>query len=122
MNSNSSPSRRIQSQEAAHLWMRRARSARCVICGARLPLGHHIITQQQLRRTLPERYEQVRWDLRNMLPLCEVDHVGHHSAMHKIPLSIVLYHRPEVVAFATELGLTWWLSREYPRRTTRRAS
>jgi hypothetical protein len=117
MNRNSSPSRRIHSQEAAHLWMRRARSARCVICGAQLPKGHHIITQQQLRRSAAECYEQVRWDLRNMLPLCEHDHAGHHSKMHPIPLSIVLYHRPEVVAFAKELELTWWLSREYPRRS-----
>lgn len=90
-----------------------ARGERCVVCGTTHPLHlHHIISRQQLRRV-----DGNVSDPRNALTLCDRCHAQHHAKMPGIPLSVVLYHRPEVVAFAKELELTWWLSREYPRRS-----
>jgi heterodisulfide reductase subunit C len=116
------PARRTDS-EAARAWVRRARCMRCVICGERGPRGHHIITQQLLRRTALSKgldLEAIRWDQRNLLALCDRHHAAHHAKMPAIALSIVLMHQPKVLAFASELGLVWWLSREYPHLSTRR--
>lgn len=99
--------------------MRLARASRCVICGARRPRGHHVIRQQLMRRqsqSLGLDFEEVRWDTRGLLALCDRCHTRHHSRMAPVPLSVVLYHAPRVVALAKELDLTWWLSREYPCR------
>jgi hypothetical protein len=96
-----------------------------VICGAKPAHGHHIIKQQVLKRVAQEKglqYERIRWDLRNILPLCDRHHAQHHARMEPIALSIVLLHQPKVVQFAKELDLVWWLSREYPHHTTRRPS
>jgi len=96
------------------------------MCGARSPRGHHIITQQQLRR-LPEMDDPVHaavvlWDRRNCLPLCDRCHARHHSKFRQVPLGVVLTKAPEVVRFAAEHGLTWYLSREYGSTRPRSAS
>lgn len=103
-------------RQAASAWAHRARGKRCVICGAARPRGHHIVYQQILRREHPDRYEDIRWDYRNLLPLCDRHHAMHHSRAKAIPLSIVLVAQPKVVQFARELDLVWWLSRTYPKR------
>lgn len=96
------------------VWLQTARRQHCVVCGRPQPRGHHIITQQQLRKSHPATYELIRWDTRNLLALCDTHHVGHHSKLHAIPLTTVLARQPRVLRFAQELGLTWYLSREYP--------
>jgi 5-methylcytosine-specific restriction endonuclease McrA len=106
-------------REASEAWARHARKKRCVVCGAKGAKGHHIITQQQLRiaaTELDRDYESLRWDLRNLLPLCERHHTAHHSRAHVLDLLIVLEHAPKVAQFARELDLFWYLQREY--RTT----
>jgi 5-methylcytosine-specific restriction endonuclease McrA len=94
------------------------------MCGQPRPRGHHIIPKQVLRRTCLTKgldAEAVVWDQRNLLGLCDRCHTRHHSRMSPVPLPTVLAHAPGVVAFATELGLTWYLSRNHPSRTRRRA-
>lgn len=108
---------------AAQAWARRARGKRCVICGAQYPRGHHVITQQMLKTQCKELdldYRRVRWDERNLMPLCDRHHAAHHSRAHAISLEIVLASCPKIIQFARELDLVWWLSRNYPVRTTLR--
>jgi len=108
---------KVIDRQAAEAWARRARSKRCVICAAKNPHGHHIISQQQLRKTAEELdldYRRLRWDQRNLLALCDRHHAGQHSKMHPVPLSTILAEAPKVVQFARELGLEWYLSRHYP--------
>jgi hypothetical protein len=99
---------------AAVLWRQKALASRCVICGSRRTRGHHIITQQQLRHSHPAVYDDVRWDLRNQLALCDAHHVDHHSRRHAIPLHTVLAYQPRVLPFARQLDLLWYLERRYP--------
>jgi hypothetical protein len=104
-------------QHARSAWARAARRRRCVMCGAPKPRGHHVITQQELRKLPgmhdPVHCEAVLWDRRNMLPLCDRCHARHHSRFAQVPLPLVLQHCPLIVAFAAEHGLTWYLSREH---------
>jgi hypothetical protein len=107
----------------AGAWVLEARRRRCVVCGARRPHGHHIITQQQLRKqcqTLGIDYDPYRWDQRNLLALCERCHAGHHSKMHQLPMAVILVNAPKVVTMAKELNLVWWLSHEYTTRNLER--
>jgi hypothetical protein len=87
------------------------------MCGAQNPSGHHVITQQQLRKLDgmddPIHSESILWDRRNLLALCDRCHARHHSKYLPVPMAKVLQHCPEIVAFAAENGLTWYLSREY---------
>ena len=113
-------------REARSAWARTARRQRCVMCGARAPRGHHVITQQQLRKLPgmgdPIRSESILWDRRNLLALCDRCHARHHSRFLPVPLSVVLQRCPEIVRFASEHGLTWYLSREYGPVRPRSAS
>jgi 5-methylcytosine-specific restriction endonuclease McrA len=106
-------------RQAAEAWARRARSKHCVVCGKPHAKGHHIITQQQLRKTAESEgldYRRLRWDQRNLLPLCERCHVRHHSRIAPVPLAVILTEAPKVLQLARELGIEWYLSREYPTR------
>lgn len=102
----------------AYAWMLEARRRRCVVCGARRPHGHHIITQQRIRKQcqiLGFNYDLYRWDQRNLLAVCERCHARHHSKLpgYQIRMATVLVHAPQVVAMAKELRLVWWLNHEY---------
>jgi hypothetical protein len=82
-----------------------------------MPHGHHIITQQQMRKQcamLELDFERYRWDKRNLLPLCERHHARHHSKIWPISIALVFAHAPKVLQVARELECEWWLSREYP--------
>jgi len=116
-------------RHAALAWATKARAMRCAVCNAKRPHGHHVITQQVLRRTCASHrldYERYRWDERNLLPLCERCHAQHHSRFKPVPLAIVM-RNTKAIPLAKELHLLWWISREYPngridawrRRTTR---
>lgn len=76
-----------------------------------------MITQQQLRKLPgmddPIHSEAVLWDQRNLLALCDKCHARHHSRYKVVPMAVVLAKCPEIVPFAAEHGLTWYLSREY---------
>jgi hypothetical protein len=112
----------IVRDDRAWAWGHHAHRKQCVLCGAAHPQGHHVIKQQVLRKAcgdLELDYQRVRWDLRNLMPLCDRHHVAHHSRRHPIELEIVLANCPKIVQFATELELVWWLSREYPVRCRR---
>ena len=98
-------------------WARCARARRCVVCGARHPAGHHIITKQTLsayESINAYDYLEVEWDLRNQLGLCERHHAQHHARMRPVTLRELLVHQPQVIPFAREVGLVWWLVRTYP--------
>lgn len=102
---------------AGEAWAHRARSKVCALCGARNPQGHHVITQQQLRKTAAElglEFERLRWDTRNFLALCNRHHDAHHSRRHPVSWSVLVTECPKVVQFARELDLVWWLERTYP--------
>jgi hypothetical protein len=105
-------------RDASMAWAARARSKRCVMCGAAYPHGHHVIYLQELKRTvrskrLEHRRQGILYDRRNMLPLCERHHSAHHSGMHPLPLDVVLAACPKAEQFASELGLGWFLERYY---------
>ena len=98
-------------------WARTARAQRCVVCNARRPRGHHIITKQALRLYAVSHgydYGEVEWDLRNLLGLCDRHHAGHHARVRPVTMRELLVAQPEVVSFAKETRLVWWLSRNYP--------
>lgn len=102
---------------AHEAWARRARSKTCAVCGAANPRGHHVITQQQLRKTASEQgldFERLRWDTRNLLALCDRHHMAHHNRTHPVPLWLLSQRCPKVFQFARELDLVWWLERTYP--------
>jgi hypothetical protein len=110
---------------AREAWARRARSKTCAVCGAASPRGHHIITQQQLRLTATEHgldFARLRWDTRNLLPLCDRHHAAHHNRTHPVPRSLLVSGCPKVFQFARELGLVWWVERVYPDTSKERAA
>lgn len=111
----------VGDRERSEAWARYAHSKPCAVCGAARTQGHHVITKQQLRRwASAEGFEVDRllWDVRNCLALCERHHAAHHSWARRLTLSFVLKHCPKVHQFACELGLLWWLEREYPADPT----
>jgi hypothetical protein len=75
----------------------------------RYPRGHHVISQQQLRKLPGGRFvhaESAAGPQEHALMTCAIN--LDHS---RFRLCRSLQHRPEIVAFASENGLTW--SREY---------
>ena len=114
---------KVGTRQRREAWAKHARAKRCVICGARHVQGHHAVKQQVIKRQcqmLGLDYDRYCWDVRNCMALCERHHVAHHSKAHPVTLPIVLSACPKLVQFARELGIEWWLSREYPIRTPRR--
>lgn len=93
----------------------------CLNCGSGDKIaGHHAITQQTLRHNAAARsnkpFPMVRWDLRNLVPLCASCHAYHHHRSR-----VVLFEKlPEsCMDFAQELG-PWAveaLLRAHPRET-----
>lgn len=69
--------------------------------------GHHIITQQALRR---EGLELYLWDLRNRLTVCQGRHDRHHNGTR---IARELLPAP-AFEFAEEVGLTRLIERYYP--------
>lgn len=109
-------------REAAEAWARGLRGQSCACCGRRPIFGHHVITQQQLRRHARAQgldLQALLWDERNRLALCEACHLGHHRSMLPTPSGrlrrgLLRQACPGVFDFARELELEWWLEREYP--------
>lgn len=109
--------RRIVDREASEAWARGVHGKGCIVCGARPSQGHHVITQQALRRHAADRdmdAQRLLWDRRNRVPVCAICHHAHHAWTRRLPLSLVERHAPRVRQFARELGLEWLLDREYP--------
>lgn len=108
-------------RQASEAWAKAARTKTCALCKAKGVEGHHVITQQQLKAWAREQdrygwqelFERVRWDRRNLLPLCQRHHDAHHNASHRLALRIVREACPKIDQFARELGLGWWLERTY---------
>lgn len=51
------------------------------------------------------------WDLRNMLPVCELCHTRHHRAFRRITRRELT---SAAIEFANELALDWLIERTYP--------
>lgn len=100
-------------------WLVLRRDGGCVMgpdgCDGNLE-AHHVVTQQQLRKI---GRDDLRWDVRNGLTLCERHHRRHTRALTRVPFELL---RPENVAFAEELGVVWILGRYYPRTKTEEAA
>lgn len=114
-------SRRVKAiidKQAAEAWAKAARSKRCVLCRANFASGHHIISQQQLKANAQANsrdLERIRWDRRNLLPLCQRCHGRHHSRMRPVTLQELRRYAPKVFQFAREIGELAWLQRMYPK-------
>jgi hypothetical protein len=109
--------RKATDRERSEAWARHAQSKPCALCGSRLVQGHHVITQQELRRIARSKgldVDRLLWDRRNCLALCQRHHDAHHSWSHRLTLDLVLAKCPKVAQFARELDLEWWLERNYP--------
>ena len=93
-------------------WLVLRRDGGCVMapdgCDGDLQ-AHHIITQQKLRQV---GRDDLRWDVRNGLTLCERHHRRHTRALARVPFELL---RPEALEFADEVGLAWTLDRYYPK-------
>jgi hypothetical protein len=85
----------------------------CVVCGGRGFLkAHHVITKQKLRRELGKKIaEEVMWDPRNGMTLCEFHHSQHHCRAKPVPLEKLSH---ENWNFAMEHDLTYVLEITYP--------
>ena len=112
-------------------------------CDGRL-VRAHLIPKQVLRREVvsarskgptgrwpidtAQRAELARilWDERVIVPVCggAMGNAGHHGALDTArTLRIARAELPAAVEeFAAELGLTWWLEREYGQISTRGAA
>ena len=98
-------------------WLVLQRDGGCVMagdggCGTGIDSelqAHHVITQQKLRKL---KREDLRWDVRNGLTLCERHHRRHTRALKRVPFELL---RPENVEFAEELQLGWLLEKQYPK-------
>lgn len=77
---------------------------------------HHVIPKKNLRYELGrEVTEHARWDIRNVMTLCDYDHTRHHSRMAPISARLL---SPANWEFAAEHGLEWFLERTYPMEDT----
>jgi hypothetical protein len=107
----------IVDREAADEFKNAARRQRCAVCGRMwLSEGHHVIYQQELRHAAHEKgieFESIRWDQRNLLPLCARCHTAHHQGHGRIPLRLVIAELPDIIYFAQEINRMWFLGRTY---------
>jgi hypothetical protein len=92
----------------------------CIVTGkpgsAADPLqAHHVISKQRLRRLFQERGQKTPLDMLyhvdNGVPVLYSVHRRHTAKLETIPRGLL---PPEAWRFAEELGLLWWLEREYP--------
>jgi hypothetical protein len=109
-------------RDAADLWQQQVKaSGVCAACGAvGVPLdAHHVIPKRLLRaleRRLALPTRTLVWDAANGVALCKGIaggrcHMRHESAFARVPRRRL----PEpALAFATQLGLTWFIERHYP--------
>lgn len=111
----------VQAQGQRAAWAAHGRTGLCLVCGHRpATQGHHIVTQQELRKAAVDtgvELAAIRWDRRNLLPVCDGCHANHHSRSRPISLAVLRVHAPLVFAFAAEVGRAWWLTRTYPDGT-----
>lgn len=62
----------------------------CIHCGKRADQLHHAIYQAELRRVAGRdnaRFQALRSDQRNMVPLCLSHHERHHARIERLPLA-----------------------------------
>ena len=100
----------------AHSWWEAvAKNRPCAVCGRPDRVqGHHVLSQQVLRRHARRFGYDVLvllWDPRNGIPVCEPDHAAHTSAKRRIPLDVI---PASAFEFADEIGLRWQVERDYP--------
>lgn len=94
--------------DAASIFRALAIDSRCAICGTTRHLEvHHVLPQRVLKA---EGHRDLLWDVRNGMVLCRWDHARHENAFARIPASRISH---EAWSFAQELGLDWWLERNY---------
>lgn len=109
-------------REMAAAWARGGQTKACVVCRARNPSGHHIVTQQRLKAKASEMgvpAHRLLWDRRNRLWLCERHHLAHHDRSKPITWELLQRHAPKVFQFVRELDLEPWLERRYPKSNER---
>lgn len=73
---------------------------------------HHLVTQQQIKkvvRGIDARGFRLN-DERNIVPVCRRHHDLYHGCRLRIPREAL---PAGVEDFAAELGLEWWLERQY---------
>lgn len=70
--------------------------------------AHHVVSQQQLRRA---GRDDLLWDPRNGMAVCDQGHDRHHLAFDRIPRDRV---PARCLAFAVENGLDRLIDRYYP--------
>lgn len=106
----------LRGPEAHAWWLAVVKGKPCAVCGRPDRVqGHHVISQQTLRKVASERgldVSAVLWDERNGIPVCESEHSAHTSAKKRIPRSCLPL---AAFQFAAELGLTWLIERDYPK-------
>jgi hypothetical protein len=105
-----------EERAARQRWTEEARKRPCAMCGRGPSQGHHVITQQELKHVARAKrvlLMTIRWDLRNMLPLCESCHERHHKGICRVPLLLAFRLCPGLDDFARECDRMWWLARYY---------
>lgn len=90
-------------------------SRRCVCgCGRRGVQKHHVVYVQELRRAGPDRFEVLRVDPRNLVPVAPGCHAAHHARSVAFPVRVL---PDSVFEFAAELlggpAAFEYLSRRY---------
>lgn len=85
----------------------------CVLHGYRCyhHQGHHILSQQNLRKHGKEAY---LWDTRNGMCLCTDAHRKHDLAVARVPYRFLT---AENKTFARDMGMEYLLDRYYPKET-----
>lgn len=104
-----------QSPVARAWWQAVAHRKVCAVCGSTHKVqGHHVISQQVLRRLARKHGLDVLallWDKRNGVAVCEDCHVAHTTAKKRIPRRCIPLPAQE---FAAELGVSYLIEKEYP--------
>lgn len=99
---------RARDEDGMLRWRLAVLGKRCVVCGGKAVQGHHVTEAAVLRR---EGHADKLWDLRNMVPVCSYCHGRHHLGARRITEDLL---PAPALAFASELGLDWWIERTYP--------
>lgn len=107
-----------QLRERRLYWKRTTCRNPCAMCGetdgTKLQ-GHHVISQQHLRREARARgidEDVLLWDERVGMSLCETCHNRHESRFAPVPYEKLTEAHLE---FAEEMGLVWLLENCYPK-------
>ena len=87
----------------------------CVRCGSAWHTqGHHVISQQELRRYARAHGLDpvpLLWAVEVGLCVCPTCHANHEAAVERIPRSLL---SADNLAFAASLGLSYLIDRYYP--------